>query len=128
MPRSAPANVLWFSEISREDGGIVGGKWANLGEMFTHGFPVPDGFVITAQAYFAFIKENKLEQEFLKLLTPLDVNDSQALQKVSDAIQSKIKKAKMSTSLEKEILQAYAKLGKNLPVAIRSSATAEDLP
>lgn len=128
MPRSAPANVVWFSEISREDGKFVGGKGANLGEMFNHGFPVPDGFVITAQAYFTFLEENNLRGEVEKALSTLDVNDSQALQKAAEKLQTVIKKAKMSKSLQDDILLAYYKLGKNLPVAVRSSATAEDLP
>lgn len=128
MPRSAPANVLWFSDISRDDGKFVGGKGANLGEMFNHGFPVPDGFVITAQAYFTFVEENALHHEIDKALSTLDVNDSQALQKAAEKLQTVIKKAKMSDSLEQDILAAYIKLGKNTPVAVRSSATAEDLP
>lgn len=128
MARTAPASLLWFKDISREDGGQVGGKGANLGEMFNHGFPVPDGFVVTAQAYFSFLEENKISDDIKKHLDTLDVNDSQKLQLAAEKIQAIIKKAKMSRELEREILLAYYKLGKNVPVAVRSSATAEDLP
>lgn len=128
MPRTAPANILWFKDISRKDGAQVGGKGANLGEMFNHKFPVPDGFVVTAQAYFSFIKEHALHEVIKKELSTLDVNDSQKLQKVALKIQKIITSAKMSRELERDILLAYYKLGKNVPVAVRSSATAEDLP
>lgn len=128
MPRTAPANVLWFADIDRKDGGQVGGKGANLGEMYNHGFPVPNGFVVTAQAYFSFLEDNKLREPIEKELDAIDVNDSRQLQRVAEKVQDIIKKAKMTRDLERDILLAYYKLGKNVPVAVRSSATAEDLP
>jgi len=128
MSKSAPTDVLWFKEIDRKSGAEVGGKGANLGEMVQSGFPVPDGFVITAQAYFRFIKANNLEDKVRAILEPLDVNNSQKLQKAAKQVQEIILKAKMPDELATNIITAYHKLGKNVNVAIRSSATAEDLP
>lgn len=128
MSKSALTDVLWFKEIDRKSGAEVGGKGANLGEMVQAGFPVPDGFVITAQAYFRFIKANNLEDKVRAILEPLDVNNSQKLQKAAKQVQEIILKAKMPDELATNIITAYHKLGKNVNVAIRSSATAEDLP
>lgn len=128
MSKSAPTDILWFKEINRQRLAEVGGKGANLGEMVQAGFPVPDGFVVTAQAYFRFIELNKLEPKIRALLEPLDVNNSQKLQKAAKQVQDLILKATMPEDLAQAIKQAYQKLGKNTSVAIRSSATAEDLP
>lgn len=124
----APADVLWHKDISKKDLALVGGKGANLGEMTQAGFPVPDGFVVTAQAYYHFIEANQLEPKVRNVLEPLDVNDSQALQKAAKQVQEIIVKAKMPEPLAKSITTAYEKLGKKTEVAVRSSATAEDLP
>lgn len=128
MQQSAPAWVSWFKEIDKDDGPQVGGKGANLGEMVKAGFTVPDGFVVTAQTYSKFLEERKLQPEIKKILDPLDVNDSQALQKASQAVQKLIIQEKIPTELEQAIVAAYHKLGKGSAVAVRSSATAEDLP
>lgn len=128
MSKSAPTEILWFKDINHTNLAQVGGKGANLGEMVQAGFPVPDGFVVTAQAYFRFIKENSLEQKIRQILKSLDVNKSQDLQKAAKEVQKVILQAKMPADLAKEIETAYNKLGKNVDVAVRSSATAEDLP
>ena len=57
-----PKNVVWFDEVDKEDGGLVGGKGANLGEMAKSGFPVPDGFIVTSHAYFQVLKENQCDR------------------------------------------------------------------
>lgn len=128
MPKSAQPDILWFSDIDKNSLPQVGGKGANLGEMVKAKFPVPDGFVVTAQAYFRFIKENKLKKEIRSLLKPLDVNNSQKLQKAAKQVQKLILQAEMSQELHDSIVKAYEKIGTQELVAIRSSATAEDLP
>jgi pyruvate,water dikinase len=123
--------VVWFKDIGKEDVGLVGGKGANLGEMTQAGFPVPTGFIVTAQAYREFIKENNLEEKISKILKTVDYQNNASLNKISREIKSIIVKGKMSEKLTTEIFKAYKQLGgilKDALVAVRSSATAEDLP
>jgi pyruvate,water dikinase len=127
--------LLWFNEISKEDVPLVGGKSASLGEMTSKTkVPVPYGFALTADAYRLFIKENQIETKIADALKPLiDTNDTVMLQKVGAIIRGLITSAKVPRELEKAITQAYQDLAshekvKNPFVAIRSSATAEDLP
>lgn len=122
--------ILWFSEIHKDDIARVGGKGANLGELFNLGVPVPPGFCVTAGAYFEFLKEAGLEQKIKNLLSNLDVSNSQKLQKIASDIQKEILACSIPPKIQKAIVSAYQKLseGKNLKVAVRSSATAEDLP
>lgn len=127
MSTPAPV-VLWFAQIDKSRGAQVGGKGANLGEMVQAGFPVPNGFVVTAQAYFAFLDANDLREPIKATLKNLDVNDSRALQQASKDVQKIIKSVPMTDSIAQKILEAYRDLGNNVEVAIRSSATAEDLP
>ena len=119
--------ILWFSEIGKEDIPKVGGKGANLGELTKAGIPVPNGFCITAQAYYYFLEKSGLKNEITKLLKGLDSEDNKKLNAVSKEIKTKIIKASMPADLASEIKEAYLKLG-GLAVAVRSSATAEDLP
>ncbi|MFC2069634.1 phosphoenolpyruvate synthase [Chloroflexota bacterium] len=119
--------VVLFSEVGRGDIGLVGGKGANLGEMTNAGIPVPPGFIVTAAAYFDFIEEAKLHNKIRTLLEPLDVHDSKQLQDIAVRVQKLILDAKMPAGLAVEIKKAYVEMGKGL-VAVRSSATAEDLP
>lgn len=119
--------IAWFEEITRNDIGIAGGKGANLGEMVHARIPVPPGFVVTAPAYFEFLKGTNLMVDIRSLLDGLDVNDSKALQKASAKIKNKIAGAAMPVYMIREIKAAYKKMGNGL-VAVRSSATAEDLP
>jgi pyruvate,water dikinase len=127
--------LLWFNEISKEDVPLVGGKSASLGEMTSKTkVPVPYGFALTADAYRLFIGENGIEAKIADALKPLkDTNDTVMLQKVGKEIRGLINSAHMPKDLEKAITQAYQELAsrekvKNPFVAIRSSATAEDLP
>ncbi len=124
--------VVWFKEVDKEDIALVGGKGANLGEMTKAGFPVPPGFIVTSGAYYLFLAENKLREKIKEQLNALDVNDSAKLDKVSAKIQSLIVRAKFPKEVAQEIIKAYFQLGKGLLkhplVAVRSSATAEDLP
>jgi pyruvate, water dikinase len=119
--------IAWFNELSKDDISLAGGKGANLGEMTRANIPVPPGFVITADAYFTFIKEAKLEEELRQLLNPLDVEDTGKLRETSDKIKQKLSNAPMPEAIAREIKQAYRQMGDVL-VAVRSSATAEDLP
>jgi len=127
--------ILWFDEIGMEDVPLVGGKSASLGEMTRRtGAPVPYGFATTADAYRYYLKENKLDKRMAEILEEIrDPNDTRALQSVGARIRKMVAKAEMPRDLEKEVVRAYKslakKIGDNDPfVAVRSSATAEDLP
>jgi pyruvate,water dikinase len=119
--------IVWFKEVTKEDIPIVGGKGANLGEMTNAEIPVPPGFIVTADAYFDFIKKSKLIDKIRQLLKPLDPSDSKQLQQTAAQVKQLILDTAMPAELAREIEQAYVKMGKGL-VAVRSSATAEDLP
>ena len=119
--------IVWFDEVTKKDIPLVGGKGANLGEMTKAKIPVPPGFIVTATTYFDFLQKTKIADKIRKLLEPLDVADSKQLQKIAAEVRQVILKAPMTPELDKEIRQAYAKMGRGL-VAVRSSATAEDLP
>ncbi len=119
--------VVWFKEVTKNDIPMVGGKGANLGEMTNAGIPVPPGFIVTAQAYFGFIEKANLQGQIKSLLEPVNVHDSKQLQEVALKVQKLITDAQMPPELGKEIAEAYNKMGEGL-VAVRSSATAEDLP
>ena len=119
--------VVWFNEVTKKDIPLVGGKGANLGEMTNAGIPVPPGFIVTASAYFDFIEKANLHDKIKSLLSTIDVHNSKQLQEVALKVQKLITDATMPAATAKEIEQAYVKMGKGL-VAVRSSATAEDLP
>ena len=119
--------IVWFNEVTKDDVPLVGGKGANLGEMTNAQIPVPPGFIITSNAYFDFIQQAKLLDKIRELLEPVDVNDSKQLQQVAAQVRQLISDATMPPEIAKEIEEAYIKMGKGL-VAVRSSATAEDLP
>jgi pyruvate,water dikinase len=119
-----------------EDVPIVGGKTASLGEMFREltpkGVKVPDGFAITAAGYWHVLRETQLDQFIEAQLADLDTNDVKELQKRGATIRDAILAAKLPTELRQEILEAYDQLCQHsdgpISVAVRSSATAEDLP
>jgi len=119
--------IAWFSQVTKEDIPLVGGKGANLGEMTNAGIPVPPGFIITSSAYFKFVEKANIAGKIRELLKPLDTNDSKQLQEISADVKNIILEAPMPEELSRVIREAYAKLGEG-PVAVRSSATAEDLP
>lgn len=124
---SVTRSVVWFSEVGKEDVGLVGGKGANLGELTRAAIPVPPGFVVTADTYFRFIQQNGLEPVIRKELFGLNVHDSRMLNERAENIRRRIMEAPMPAHIADEIRQAYRELGEG-PVAVRSSATAEDLP
>jgi len=120
--------VLWFDEIDKDDGARVGGKGANLGEMTKAGFPVPPGFVVTSAAYNLMIEENNLESRIRKILVGLDVERPTDLNRASREVQDLIERSPVPKVVEQAVFAAYDRLGKDPWVAVRSSATAEDLP
>ena len=122
--------VYWFSEIDKDDGALVGGKGANLGEMYNLGVPVPPGFIISAGAYFHFIEENKLKDRITEYLKITDKNRPESYIESSEKIKKLITSSPIPPEISREVLKAYARLGglKDVYVAVRSSATAEDLP
>lgn len=127
--------LLWFEQLEKTDVAIVGGKSASLGEMTSKtDVPVPYGFATTAYAYRYFIEKSGLKEKIASLLSELtDVENSALLRDVSAKLRAAIMAEKMPEDLQTAIAEAYAELGKrvgeDLPfVAVRSSATAEDLP
>jgi len=125
-------NVLWFKELSKKSLAEAGGKGANLGEMYQNGFPIPNGFVITSGAYYKHLEANNLRDPITKILGSLDVNDNDALMKASDDIKEMVVKGIMPADVQNDIIRSYKELnemvGRQVYVAVRSSATAEDLP
>jgi len=131
-------SILWFRQIRIKDIPSVGGKGASLGEMANHNFPVPPGFVVTAQAYFRYIEETRIREEIERKIEAIDVEDTEQLAKVSEEVRNLILSTPMPETLSNEIKRAYGKLGEKKIawltsseeeyVAVRSSATAEDLP
>ncbi len=124
--------VVWFKDVDKDDVGVVGGKGANLGEMTQAGFPVPPGFIVTVSAYEKFLEDNKLRATIHSLLSDLDVSKSKDLEKAAKDIQKLIIRSAFPRDIALEVIRAYFKLGadalKHPVVAVRSSATAEDLP
>ncbi|GAA4172448.1 phosphoenolpyruvate synthase [Sphingobacterium ginsenosidimutans] len=124
-------------EASIEDIDLVGGKSASLGEMLQHlkplGVNIPDGFIVTSQAYFQFITDNQLDQKIKDILKGVDSTNLRELTSCGARIRTLIQQGIFSSAMEQEILVAYeALIGlehiQDFGVAVRSSATAEDLP
>lgn len=125
-------NIKWFENIKKDDLLLTGGKGLNLGLMTEAGFPVPPGFAVTTEAYFKHLDANNLRGPISKILEGLDVNDSEALNKASAEIKKLIIDGRIPRDIQKDIVDAYRKLneriGREVFVAVRSSASAEDLP
>jgi pyruvate,water dikinase len=141
-----PDLIKWFSEIGKNSGKVAGGKGANLGEMYNIRIPVPPGFVITAQAYDYFIENSGLKEQIKNLLGKINYEDTQLLDDVTEKIRNLIIESKFPKDMEEEIIEAYESLGAEdlssaegealdiltrgqepIFVAVRSSATTEDL-
>jgi pyruvate,water dikinase len=124
-------DILWFDEINKDDIGAVGGKGANLGAMVSEGFPIPSGYVITSEVYFKFIKNTEIKAKIQDILAGLDVGNTDELQNASDRIMELFLSREVSKESEERFFEAFNKLKDDedeLNVAVRSSATAEDLP
>jgi pyruvate, water dikinase len=123
--------VVWLEEVGKEDLSIVGGKGASLGEMINIGVPVPGGFAVTAQAFRDFLNRAGIAEKLFEALK-VDVNDQGQLLKAEESAKRLIMEAKVPEDIEKAIKSRYEELcrreGKEVFVAVRSSATAEDLP
>jgi pyruvate,water dikinase len=123
----------WFEDLRKDDIPIVGGKNANLGEMLSFGVPVPPGFAITAQAYKKFIEATGVADKIYSILAKIDPKDPKQGQDASKKVRSLVESAPVPDDLKNAISEAYEKLSKKVgitavSVAVRSSATAEDLP
>ncbi len=119
--------IAWFDEVKNKDIALVGGKGANLGELRGAKIPVPNGFCVTAPAFYYFLEQTKIKKYIAKALKGLDPENSKALNRASKDIKKKILSVSFPKDLEIAIIDAYHKLG-GFDVAVRSSATAEDLP
>jgi pyruvate,water dikinase len=133
MKSSKPPYVVSFDSLRKEDIPLVGGKNANLGELISIKMPVPPGFAITAEGYKTHVQTNSLGPKIAEVLSNMNSSDSDSLGNGSATIRSLIESSPMPKVLEGEIIEAYQKLGERLRVkdpvvAVRSSATAEDLP
>ena len=130
--------IKFFSEISNSDVSVVGGKNASLGEMYQkltpQGVRIPNGFATTADAFSYFLQSNQLEEKIKKILEKLEIKNIKSLQKTGEQIRNLIKNGKIPEDLKDEIVKSYGQLISNnnklltSAVAVRSSATAEDLP
>ena len=128
--------VLWFKDLRNTDVPLVGGKNASLGEMYSllmpKGVRIPNGFAVTATAYFHFLKTAGIKQEIKKILRDLDTSDMKNLSERGEKVRNTILAAELPPDLKRVIVANYRKLEKefftNVDVAVRSSATAEDLP
>jgi pyruvate,water dikinase len=125
-------NILSISELSVDDIDVAGGKGANLGELTEAGFQVPPGFVLTTAAYDYFLEENNLNEWLHSILAGLDESSDKSLHETSKAINDAFEDAKMPSDLSKATIEEFDRLfggmGQYGLVAVRSSATAEDLP
>ena len=130
-------NVLWFNQIGIGDIPVVGGKNASLGEMIRYLLPkgvnIPDGFATTSDAYFSFLEKNGLTVKIRNILSDIDATNIPKLQSAGKIIRGLIIDSSLPKELEEEVIVFYQALSKkynqkNTDVAVRSSATAEDLP
>lgn len=141
-----PDFVKWFSELNKNSGRIAGGKGANLAEIFNLKIPVPPGFVVTAQAYNYFLEKSKLKEGIANLLEKIDYEDTKQLDEITKQIREMIVNSEFPKEMGEEIIESYESLdvgtfnmeggtvhdilktaSEPVFVAVRSSATAEDL-
>jgi len=129
--------ILWYRELSVKDVPLVGGKNASLGEMFSQltkkGVNIPDGFALTSKAYWYYLKKNKIDRGLKRIFKKFNPKSLESLRKTGKAARQLILQAEIPEDLKKGILRNYKKLSQkynqeNIDVAVRSSATAEDLP
>jgi len=129
--------ILFFSEITKKDVHLVGGKNASLGEMISQlskkGVQVPDGFALTTQSYWYFIKENKLDKKLKKIFEKFDPKSIKSLKETGRKARDLILRSKFPSDLKEKIIRSYRQLSKkykekNIEVAVRSSGVAEDAP
>src|SRR5262249_56281294 len=119
--------VGWLQDLGKEDGGLAGGKAANLGEMLRAGLPVPPGFVVTTAAYDDFLAANGLGEEVERLTRTSHPDDAAALEATSQAIAARFAAGAMPEAAATAVREAYARMGEPA-VAVRSLATAQTFP
>jgi pyruvate,water dikinase len=129
---AGPPVVCWFEECRKESVSLVGGKCASLGELINAGVRVPPGFALTTEGYRRFMAEAGIDREVALLLAGVDAEDFDALEKASAQIRAVIEAQPFSIEIEDLVAEYYRKLAVRccmpaVPVAVRSSATAEDL-
>jgi len=131
------ALILWLDELTIEDIPVAGGKNASLGEMIKNlsplGINIPYGFVVTSTAYYRFLDHNKLRERIREILSGLDINDVKDLSRRGYQIRELIKGGEFPPELSELVKDYYNRLSERyrthaVDVAVRSSATAEDLP
>ena len=123
--------VAFFKDINKHDLPSVGGKGANLGEMTQAGFPVPNGFAVTVESYDIFLQRNDIAHKINDILKDIDVNKSDELESASKKIEKLVTSSEIPNEVSQAVFSAYKRLSghfKKALVAVRSSATAEDLP
>ena len=120
--------ILNFADITPADQTRVGGKCYSLGDMINAGVAVPGGFAVTTDAYEAMLESNGLRTEIQHLLDSLKMDDVVDQERVASAIQVRFRSHPLPKDVELAIRAAYADMGSDIAVAVRSSATAEDLP
>lgn len=120
--------VLYFNEINKESLPYVGGKGANLGEMTQAGFPVPQGFCVTTAAFQEFVAASEKMSDFFARLDVIGADRLHEIRLLGEHIRTHLEKLPMPQDVEVAILQAWEQSGKEKAYAVRSSATAEDLP
>jgi pyruvate,water dikinase len=118
--------ILWFDALSRASTPIAGGKGANLGEMTSAKLPVPPGFVVTSTAFLAALDAAGIRTRLAELFAGVNPDDAAALARTSQEMRGLVSQIRLPTGLQAELEQAYQRLGRGEPVAVRSSATSED--
>src|ERR687890_2604182 len=121
--------TAWFDEIGKQDIALVGGKGANLGELSRAGLPVPPGYVVTTRAYDAFVEVSGIKGEVVALASVPRAEDPAIFEEVSEGIRALFSGGRVPDEMAEEIRSSYQELSEDreTPVAVRSSATAEDL-
>ena len=128
--------MVWFKDVTKKDIPEVGGKNGSLGEMFSQlsekGVSVPNGFITTSDAYWYYLRHNGIDKKLVEIFKGLDANNLKQLKLVSSQARNLILKGEFPPDFKAQILEAYGQLSeyykvKNVNVAVRSSATAEDL-
>jgi pyruvate, water dikinase len=119
-------DCIWFNEICREDVPLAGGKGANLGDMAQAGLPIPPGYVICPAAFRQMLKGCELDGQINELMRKIDRHNFEHLQTIEHEARRLVEEATFPEGLRAEVLEAYRALGDSVPVAVRSSATAED--
>jgi len=125
--------TLWFDKAGKEAHGLIGGKNASLGELIKADIPVPPGFAVTTEAYNEFLSGSGIQRKIEEILSRINLQNMDSLEEASKTIRRHMSEASLPKKIEEEICSDYQALAQvvnvpDLPVAVRSSATAEDMP